>query len=50
MKLLAIPGSLRSDSSNRSLLEAAAALAPEDVTVRLSAEGSLGGPATSSRS
>ena len=36
MELLAIPGSLRSASSNRSLLEAAKALAPEDVTVRLS--------------
>ena len=36
MELLAIPGSLRSASSNRTLLEAAAALAPEGVTVRLS--------------
>jgi chromate reductase, NAD(P)H dehydrogenase (quinone) len=36
MELLAIPGSLRSASSNRALLEAGAALAPEGVTVRLS--------------
>lgn len=36
MELLAISGSLRSASSNRTLLQAAAALAPEGVTVRLS--------------
>jgi NADPH-dependent FMN reductase len=36
MDLLAIPGSLRSSSSNRTLLEAAAALAPDGVTVHLS--------------
>lgn len=36
MELLAIPGSLRSTSSNRTLLEAAAALAPDGVTVSLS--------------
>ncbi len=34
--VLAISGSLRAASSNRTLLEAAAALAPPDVTVRLS--------------
>ncbi|HEX3275016.1 MAG TPA: NADPH-dependent FMN reductase [Gemmatimonadales bacterium] len=36
LTLLAIAGSLRSTSSNRTLLEAAAALAPPDVTVWLS--------------
>jgi len=36
LTLLAIPGSLRAASSNRTLLEAAAALAPPGVTVRLS--------------
>ena len=36
MELLAVSGSLRSASSNRTLLEAAAALAPEDMAVRLS--------------
>jgi chromate reductase, NAD(P)H dehydrogenase (quinone) len=36
VELLAIPGSLREASSHRTLLRAAAALAPEDVTVRLS--------------
>jgi chromate reductase len=36
LTLLAVSGSLRSVSSNRTLLQAAAALAPPDVTVRLS--------------
>ena len=36
VRLLAVAGSLRSASSNRTLLEAAAALAPDDVSVRLS--------------
>lgn len=36
MELLGISGSLRQSSSNRTLLRAAAALAPEGVTVRLS--------------
>jgi chromate reductase, NAD(P)H dehydrogenase (quinone) len=36
VELLAIPGSLREASSNRTLLRAAAALAPDDVTVLLS--------------
>jgi len=36
VELLAVPGSLRRVSSNRTLLEAAAALAPPGVAVRLS--------------
>jgi NAD(P)H-dependent FMN reductase len=36
VELLAVPGSLRASSSNRTLLEAAAALAPAGVVVRLS--------------
>ena len=36
ISLLAVCGSLRAASSNRTLLQAAAALAPGDVTVRLS--------------
>lgn len=36
MELLAVSGSLRSASTNRTLLEAAAALAPDGVTVTLS--------------
>jgi len=36
VELLAVPGSLRASSSNRTLLQAAAALAPAGVTVRIS--------------